>query len=143
MGNTRFVVELLRAYPDLIWKTNDDNYSIFHVAIMNRHQDIYNLMYEIGSMKDLITPLKDKDGNNMLHLVGLTLGKTATKTSRASLLMQRELLWFKTKPSEDVAFVEEPAQESADAEPKALGQLMEELELAAARQATLIAQILV
>ncbi|PWA55749.1 ankyrin repeat-containing domain, PGG domain protein [Artemisia annua] len=64
-------------------------------AIMNRHQDIYHLMYEIGSMKDLITPLKDKDGNNMLHLVGLTLGKTATKTSRASLLMQRELLWFK------------------------------------------------
>ncbi|PWA77186.1 emp24/gp25L/p24 family/GOLD family protein [Artemisia annua] len=46
-----------------------------------------------------------------------------------------------TKPSKDAAFVEEPAQESADAEPKALGQLMEELELAAARQATLIAQV--
>ena len=24
MGNTRFVIELLRTYPDLIWKVNDD-----------------------------------------------------------------------------------------------------------------------
>ncbi|PWA73811.1 zinc finger, CCHC-type [Artemisia annua] len=43
-----------------------------------------------------------------------------------------------TKPTEDV--VEEPAQKSAEAEPKALEQLIRELELAAAHQATLIAQ---
>ncbi|KAJ9553537.1 hypothetical protein OSB04_017582 [Centaurea solstitialis] len=95
MGNTRFVIELLRAYPDLIWRTNDNGYSIFHVAVMKRHHDIYNLLYEIGSMKDLIIPLKDEDGNNMLHLVGKTSKKMRNQMCGVSLLMQRELLWFK------------------------------------------------
>ncbi|KVI04975.1 Ankyrin repeat-containing protein [Cynara cardunculus var. scolymus] len=103
MGNTSFVVELLRAYPDLMWKVNDDNRTIFHIAIMHRHQGIYNLLLEIGSMKDLILQMEDADGNNMLHLVGMTTIKMRHKTSEASLLMQRELLWFseveKTMPS--------------------------------------------
>ncbi|GJZ91979.1 ankyrin repeat-containing protein, partial [Tanacetum coccineum] len=95
MGNTTFVVELLRAYPDLIRNVNDDNRTIFHIAIMHRHQDIHNLLYEIGSVKDLITAIKDKDGNNMLHLVGMTSVKMRPETSEAALLMQRELLWFR------------------------------------------------
>lgn len=95
LGNTRFVIELLRAYPDLIWDLNDDNQTIFHIAVMNRHLDIYNLLYEIGLKKDAITRLVDRDGNNMLHLVGKTTVKMRPQTSRASLLMQRELLWYK------------------------------------------------
>ncbi|KAF5780046.1 putative ankyrin repeat-containing domain superfamily [Helianthus annuus] len=70
MGNTVFIVELIRLYPDLIWKVNDNNQSIFHIAVKHRHEGIYNLLYEIGSMKDLITPLRDENDNNMLHLVG-------------------------------------------------------------------------
>ena len=66
-GNTRFVVKILRLYPYLIWMVNNDNISIFHMAVMYRHHDIYNLLYEIGSMRDCIIPFKDKDGNKMLH----------------------------------------------------------------------------
>ncbi|KAJ9553634.1 hypothetical protein OSB04_017679, partial [Centaurea solstitialis] len=95
MGNTRFVIELLRTYPDLIWKVNDDNHTVFHIAVMHRHQGIYNLLYELGAMKDMITPLRDINGNNMLHLVGKTSMKMRAQTTEASLLMQRELLWFK------------------------------------------------
>ncbi|KAJ0468599.1 putative ankyrin repeat-containing domain, PGG domain, ankyrin repeat-containing domain superfamily [Helianthus annuus] len=96
MGNTKFLVELIRRYPDLMWKVNDYNQTIFHIAVKDRHEGIYNLLYEIGSMKDLITPLRDADENNMLHLAG----KSATKerladVSGAALQMQRELLWFK------------------------------------------------
>ncbi|MFS7909343.1 putative ankyrin repeat-containing domain, PGG domain, ankyrin repeat-containing domain superfamily [Helianthus anomalus] len=69
-NNTQFLVELIDEYPDLIWKRNDDGQTIFHIAVAHRHDDIYNLLYEIGSMKDLITPMTDKEGNNMLHLVG-------------------------------------------------------------------------
>ncbi|KAM0068637.1 hypothetical protein Hdeb2414_s0002g00075441 [Helianthus debilis subsp. tardiflorus] len=36
----------------------------------HRHEGIYNLLYEIGSMKDLISPFRDQNDNNMLHLVG-------------------------------------------------------------------------
>ncbi|KAJ9553234.1 hypothetical protein OSB04_017279 [Centaurea solstitialis] len=96
MGNTNFVVELIRRYPDLIWKVNDDNQSIFHIAVKHRHEGIYNLLYEIGSMKDLITPLKDHNDNNMLHLVGKSAkAKRLQDVSGVALQMQRELLWFK------------------------------------------------
>nr|XP_043617636.1 uncharacterized protein LOC122589408 isoform X1 [Erigeron canadensis] len=96
MGNTKFIVELIRKYPDLIWKVNDNNQSIFHIAVKHRHEGIYNLLYEIGSMKDLITPLKDDNDNNMLHLVGKSAKKKRLQdVSGVALQMQRELLWFK------------------------------------------------
>ncbi|GKC75264.1 ankyrin repeat-containing domain, PGG domain protein, partial [Tanacetum coccineum] len=75
MGNCKFLVELIRLCPDLIWKVNDNGLSIFHIAVKHRHEDIYNLLYEIGAMKDMITPLKDENENNMLHLVGKTAKK--------------------------------------------------------------------
>ncbi|XP_071735326.1 uncharacterized protein [Rutidosis leptorrhynchoides] len=96
MGNTKFLIELIRQYPDLIWKVNDDHLSIFHIAVKHRHEGIYNLLYEIGSMKDLITPLKDPNNNNMLHLVGkIAKQKRLQDVSGVALQMQRELLWFK------------------------------------------------
>ncbi|PWA42260.1 ankyrin repeat-containing domain, PGG domain protein [Artemisia annua] len=96
MGNTKFLVELIRQYPDLIWKVNDNGLSIFHIAVKHRHEGIYNLLYEIGAMKDLITPLKDENENNMLHLVGERAKKKRLEdVSGVALQMQRELLWFK------------------------------------------------
>ncbi|KAJ0703577.1 putative ankyrin repeat-containing domain, PGG domain, ankyrin repeat-containing domain superfamily [Helianthus annuus] len=95
-GNTKFLVELIHRCPDLIWKVNDDKQTIFHIAVKYRHEGIYNLLYEIGSMKDFVIRREDIDDNNMLHLVG----KRATKerlaiVSGPALQMQRELLWFK------------------------------------------------
>ncbi|XP_076943123.1 uncharacterized protein LOC143613247 [Bidens hawaiensis] len=95
MGNTRFIVELLRTYPDLMLYENEDGLTLFHVAVMHRHQGIYNLLYEIGGSNNDICLSVDKSGNNMLHLVGKSSKEMAAKTSGASLLMQRELLWFK------------------------------------------------
>ncbi|GJU91241.1 ankyrin repeat-containing domain, PGG domain protein [Tanacetum coccineum] len=97
VGNTRFVIELIRQYPDLIWKVDDKNRSIFHIAIKRRHEGIYNLLYEIGSMKDLITPIKDVHGNTMLHLVGKSASRKRRHqdVSGVAFQMQRELLWFK------------------------------------------------
>ncbi|PWA46427.1 ankyrin repeat-containing domain, PGG domain protein [Artemisia annua] len=95
MGNTNFIVELIRRYPDLIWKVDDQNQSIFHVAVKHRHVGIYNLLYEIGTMKDMITPLKDINDNNMLHLVGKNVNqKQLENVSGGVLEMQQELLWF-------------------------------------------------
>ncbi|KVH87673.1 Ankyrin repeat-containing protein [Cynara cardunculus var. scolymus] len=96
MGNTRFILELIRSYPDIIWKVDDKGQTIFHIAVKRRHAKIYNLLYEIGSMKDLITPLKDKKDNNMLHLVAKSAKpKRFQNVSGVALQMQRELLWFK------------------------------------------------
>ncbi|CAI9291946.1 unnamed protein product [Lactuca saligna] len=96
MGNIRFIIELIQSYPDLIWKVDDKGQTIFHIAIKRRQAKIYNLLYEIGSMKDLITPIKDKNGNNMLHLVAKSAKpKRFQNVSGVALQMQRELLWFK------------------------------------------------
>ncbi|PWA48291.1 Ankyrin repeat-containing protein [Artemisia annua] len=95
-GNSKFIIELIKSYPDLIWKQDDKGQTIFHVAVKRRHAKIYNLLYEIGAMKDLITPIKDKDSNNMLHLVAKSgKQKRYQKVSGVALQMQRELLWFK------------------------------------------------
>nr|GEW37130.1 ankyrin repeat-containing domain, PGG domain protein [Tanacetum cinerariifolium] len=95
MGNTKFLVELIRLYPDLIWKVNDNGLSVFHIAVKHRHEGIYNLLHEIGAMKDMITPLRDEHENNMLHLVGkIAKKKRLEDVSGFALQMQRELLWF-------------------------------------------------
>nr|GEX18077.1 ankyrin repeat-containing protein [Tanacetum cinerariifolium] len=95
-GNTNFLLELIRQSSDLIWKVNDDNQTIFHIAVKYRHEDIYNLLYEIDSMKDMVTPLRDLDENNMLHLAAKsTKIKNLEDVSGAALQMQQELLWFK------------------------------------------------
>ncbi|XP_076911846.1 uncharacterized protein LOC143569950 [Bidens hawaiensis] len=95
-GNIYFITELIRLYPDAIWKIDDKGKTIFHLAIKRRHAKIYNLLYEIGAMKDLITSIKDISGNNMLHMVSKS-GKQARfeEVSGVALQMQRELLWFK------------------------------------------------
>ncbi|MFS7909374.1 putative ankyrin repeat-containing domain superfamily [Helianthus anomalus] len=36
MGNTKFLVQLIDEYPDLIWKRNDDGQTIFHIAAFHR-----------------------------------------------------------------------------------------------------------
>ncbi|KAJ0703607.1 putative PGG domain, ankyrin repeat-containing domain superfamily [Helianthus annuus] len=95
MGNTKFLTELIRQYPDLIWDLNDDNQTIFHIAIKHRHEGIYNLLYETGSMKNFITRLRDIHDNKMLHLAGMGASKERlADVSGAALQMQRELLWF-------------------------------------------------
>ncbi|XP_023765661.1 protein ACCELERATED CELL DEATH 6 isoform X1 [Lactuca sativa] len=95
MGNIKFISELIRSYPDLIWKVDEKGLSMFHKAVKRRQEKIYNLLYEIGSMKDLITPIKDDVGNNMLHLVGKSAKPNRFQNvSGVALQMQRELLWF-------------------------------------------------
>ncbi|XP_035832208.1 uncharacterized protein LOC118481144 [Helianthus annuus] len=84
-NNTQFLVELIREYPDLIWKTNDDGQTIFHTAVAHRHHQIYSLLYLIGSTKDLITPVIDQQGNNILHMVGKTPEKDAYKEVKGML----------------------------------------------------------
>lgn len=59
-GNTRFIVELIRLYPDLIWEQDDKGCTIFHLAIKRRQTSIYKLLYEIGALKELITRIEDK-----------------------------------------------------------------------------------
>lgn len=96
MGNTAFVVEVIQQYPHLVREVNDNNQSIFHVAVSYRHAGIYNLLYDIGSLRNFIITLEDKNGNNILHLAG-----ESAKINRlqhipgVGLQLHLETLWFK------------------------------------------------
>ena len=96
LGIMEFVTVLIRSYPDLIWKVDDQSRSIFHVAVANRQKNIFNLIYEIGALKDLIAAYKDENNVNMLHLAARLAPLNRLKTdSGAALQLRRELYWFK------------------------------------------------
>ncbi|XP_074354237.1 uncharacterized protein LOC141693129 isoform X1 [Apium graveolens] len=96
LGNTQFIIELLRLCPELIWKIDDHERTIFHVAVLHRQESVYNLLYEIGSIKDLVTTFRDISGNNILHLAAMMPEPNRLHiVSGVALQMQRELLWFR------------------------------------------------
>lgn len=100
MGKVEFLTTLIRSYPDLIWKVDENRHSIFHIAIIHRQEDIFKLIYEIGAIKDLIATYKNDAGNNMLHLVAkLAPPHRLSCVSGAALQMQREIIWFKVMTS--------------------------------------------
>ncbi|XP_021753733.1 ankyrin repeat-containing protein ITN1-like [Chenopodium quinoa] len=95
MGNVDFLTTLILSYPDVIWKIDDKNSSIFHVAVVCRHEEISKLIHEIGAIKDLIASYTDYEHNNMLHLAAkIAPPDRLNCVSGAALQMQRELLWF-------------------------------------------------
>ncbi|KAI3751770.1 hypothetical protein L2E82_22861 [Cichorium intybus] len=99
MGNTAFIVELIRQYPERVLELNDNKQTIFHVAISYRHSGVYSLLHQIGSIKASIISLEDEEGNNMLHLVGIPKKKeTSSQVADIEgpiLQMRHELQWSK------------------------------------------------
>ncbi|KAF2310405.1 hypothetical protein GH714_009280 [Hevea brasiliensis] len=96
-GKAEFLATLISSYPDLVWKVDDENnkYTIFHIAVKHRHVEIFKLIYEIGSMTDVINAYRDGNENNMLHLAGmLAPASQLNVVPGAALQLQRELLWF-------------------------------------------------
>ncbi|KAL0010119.1 hypothetical protein SO802_005227, partial [Lithocarpus litseifolius] len=95
VGNVEFLIKLIRFDFSLLWEEKNDK-RIFHIAIEKRYENIFNLFYELGPIKDLIADKKDGGGNNMLHLVArMAPQEKLNAISGAALQMQRELLWFK------------------------------------------------
>lgn len=88
----------MRSYPNLIWKVDDQNRSIFHIAVVHRQEKVFNLIYELGGLKDLIASHKDDNNNNMLHLAAkLAPANRLNTDTGAAFQLRRELLWFKVR----------------------------------------------
>nr|XP_028959484.1 ankyrin repeat-containing protein ITN1-like [Malus domestica] len=96
LGNIDFLIILMRTYPNLIWKVDEQNRSIFHTAVVHRQEKVFNLIYELGGLKDIIASYKDEDNNNMLHLAAkLAPDDRLNIDTGAALQFRRELQWFK------------------------------------------------
>ncbi|KAJ6339350.1 hypothetical protein OIU77_007337 [Salix suchowensis] len=95
-GIVEFITALLRSYPDLIWKGNEQSRSIFHIAVAHRQEKVFSLINDIGAHKEMITAYKDINNATILHLAGMIAPRDKLNViSGAALQMQRELLWFK------------------------------------------------
>ncbi|XP_071701567.1 uncharacterized protein [Rutidosis leptorrhynchoides] len=95
VGNVKFVEEVIGEYPHLCMEVNEYNQSIFHVAVSHGHEGIYRLLFGIGSISDMIMSLEDKNGNNMLHLVGdMTKRNTVQNIRGVGLQLKPAILWF-------------------------------------------------
>ncbi|KAJ0550913.1 putative PGG domain, ankyrin repeat-containing domain superfamily [Helianthus annuus] len=85
---------ILLRLPKAIDSTNKSGYDIIHLAIINRSEKIYNLIYDIGTRKNLYRVYKDSYENNILHLAGRLAPSTVlNQRTGAALQLQRELQW--------------------------------------------------
>ncbi|XP_051149138.1 protein ACCELERATED CELL DEATH 6-like isoform X2 [Andrographis paniculata] len=83
--------------------------SIFHEAVENRCEDVFNLIYQMSDHKYLFSNAIDVEENNLLHLAGkLAPAAKLNEISGAALQMQQELQWFKEVEN----FVHPSARES-------------------------------
>ncbi|XP_015959867.2 uncharacterized protein LOC107483765 [Arachis duranensis] len=98
VGNFGFLSEILSAYPNLIWTKDDSTgQTIIHKAVKHRHASIFNLIHEIGSVKDIIVTMMDKKRNTLLHLAAKRAPpqRQLELVSGAAFQMCLELVWFK------------------------------------------------
>ncbi|KAM1056509.1 hypothetical protein ACFX13_030651 [Malus domestica] len=68
IGTYEFLSVLIDSYPELLLEYDDNNRTIFHIAVLHRHASIFNLVHETGSIKDIIATFTDDENNNILHL---------------------------------------------------------------------------
>ncbi|CAM8965282.1 unnamed protein product [Rhodiola kirilowii] len=58
-GNVEFIKIFLKFYPDLIWEADLEKRSMFHLAVYERQESIFKIIYDFGAMKDLIARRDD------------------------------------------------------------------------------------
>ncbi|KAJ0615777.1 putative PGG domain-containing protein [Helianthus annuus] len=88
------VDEILYRSLEAIQSEDKSGHDIILLAIRNRSEKIYNLIYDIGERKNLYRMYKDSSGNNILHLAGkLAPSNVLNRRTGAALQLQRELQW--------------------------------------------------
>ncbi|XP_058216907.1 uncharacterized protein LOC131327792 [Rhododendron vialii] len=108
LGIHEVIEEIVDSYPKLIWMRDNDNRTIFQRAVIERHENVFNLLYQMGDYKRYLMLVQDKNfllaqenhedtiRDTMLHLAGRLAPRIKLDlVPGAALQMQRELQWFK------------------------------------------------
>ncbi|XP_028054196.1 uncharacterized protein LOC114258438 isoform X3 [Camellia sinensis] len=96
LGIHEIIEEIVNSLPRAILARDFENRNIFQLAVIKRHENVFNLLYQMGEYKQYITRLEDDNGNTLLHLVGNKAPiEKLSVVPGAALQMQRELQWFK------------------------------------------------
>ncbi|XP_024962537.1 ankyrin repeat-containing protein ITN1-like [Cynara cardunculus var. scolymus] len=93
-GAYEVVDEILSRFPKAIDCKNQNGLNIIQLAVINRSEKVYNLIYHIVERKDFYRTVMDSSKNNILHLAGrLAPSRILSRTTGAALQLQRELQW--------------------------------------------------
>lgn len=96
LGTYEVVAEILKSFPGAIWALDQDHHDLFQLAVMNRQETIFNLLYDLDEHAHLVTQNVDNFEDNILHLAGkLAPPRRLSLVTGAALQMQRELQWYK------------------------------------------------
>ncbi|KAJ0942202.1 putative ankyrin repeat-containing domain, PGG domain, ankyrin repeat-containing domain superfamily [Helianthus annuus] len=94
-GTYEVVDEILFRSPAAINFKNEEGYNIIQLAILNRSEKVYNLIYHIIERTKSYREIQDSSDNTIVHLAGkLAPSFVLERTAGAALQLQRELLWF-------------------------------------------------
>ncbi|KAF7143822.1 hypothetical protein RHSIM_Rhsim05G0057200 [Rhododendron simsii] len=100
LGIHEIVEEILESFPSAIHLRSERDQSLFHLAIVYRRENVFNLIYQMEEDRRVRAFLSTPDAstNNALHSAGnLALQQQLllrASAPGAALQMQRELQWF-------------------------------------------------
>ncbi|XP_022852855.1 ankyrin repeat-containing protein ITN1-like, partial [Olea europaea var. sylvestris] len=96
-GINEIVKEILESFPHAITFLDEENHSVFHLAVMYRHEKIFKIVHQqSGQYKMSLSLLLDNRRNNILHLVGYKACHDRLDLNPGAVLqMQRELQWYR------------------------------------------------
>ncbi|KAE9448144.1 hypothetical protein C3L33_19958, partial [Rhododendron williamsianum] len=100
LGIHEVIEEILDSFPETIWMTDNDNRTLFERAVINRNENVFNLLYQMGDHKLYIKRVHDYGGprDTIWHLAGrLAPQRKLDLIPSAALQMQRELQWFQVR----------------------------------------------
>ncbi|KAD6454906.1 hypothetical protein E3N88_09612 [Mikania micrantha] len=90
------VKEIISRFPNAIWTSNEDGHDIIQLAVINRSEKVYNLLYQMSKHKNIYRTIQYPFKNNLLHLAARLAPENKLKpTYGPALQMQQELKWFK------------------------------------------------
>ncbi|KAI8554066.1 hypothetical protein RHMOL_Rhmol05G0068700 [Rhododendron molle] len=100
VGIHEIVEEILESFPSAIHLRSEKDQSLFHLAIVYRRENVFNLIYQMEEDRRAraFLSMPDASTNNALHSAGnLALQQQLllrASAPGAALQMQRELQWF-------------------------------------------------
>ncbi|KAK6147604.1 hypothetical protein DH2020_018516 [Rehmannia glutinosa] len=97
LGIHEVVEVIVETFPAAIYSRHATTKQfIFHLAVQNRCEKVFNLIYQTSDHKHHYSDLVDSSGNTLLHLAAsLAPPHKLNLVSGAALQMQREIQWFK------------------------------------------------
>ncbi|XP_058198589.1 uncharacterized protein LOC131314114 [Rhododendron vialii] len=91
LGIHEVMEEIVESFPNLLWAKDEKNMNLFQIAVVERHANFFNLIYQMGDYQEVQVRIKDDSGNNLLHLARRLGLRKHNMVSGAALQMQREL----------------------------------------------------